>query len=349
MAVQVAILGFAHGHVNTYCKEWKDHPEYGITAVAGWDHDVERGERQSVAFCPSLDELLARTDIQAVIIGSETSLHADMVERAAKAGKAIVLQKPIALTLAEADRIVNAVNTYAVPFTMAWQMRVDPQNNEIIDLLRQGDLGKVLSVRRRHALSTHTWAGFEDSWHTNPKYTRDIWADDAAHPIDWIYSIFGAPQSITAEIVTLLNPKIENDNGIAILRYPDGPLVEICCSFTCTAAISTTEIICEKGTIIQNFGDSPSSSAPRTESSYGLKWYQTEGNTWTVSKILSPDNQGKRIAGLAKPLADFLNGKRLPISTAEDGRESLRIVLATYVSSREGRRVTLDDPAILEV
>ena len=53
-----------------------------------------------------------------------------------------------------------------------------------------------------------------------------------------------------------------------------------------------------------------------------------------------------RIAGLAQPLADFLHGRRPPIATAEEGRDVLRMVLATYVSNDQGRRVTLDDPAI---
>ena len=55
------------------------------------------------------------------------------------------------------------------------------------------------------------------------------------------------------------------------------------------------------------------------------------------------------IAGLAGPLADFFHGRRPPIATAAEGRTALRMVLACYVSSREGRRVRLDDPAVGQV
>ena len=72
-------------------------------------------------------QLLADPGIEAVVVAAETSLHASLVVAAA-AGKKIVLQKPMALTLAEGERIVSAVERAGVPFTLAWQMRVDPQN-----------------------------------------------------------------------------------------------------------------------------------------------------------------------------------------------------------------------------
>ncbi len=56
-----------------------------------------------------------------------------------------------------------------------------------------------------------------------------------------------------------------------------------------------------------------------------------------------------RIAGLAEAFSGFLHGRRGPVATAEEGRLSLRMVLACYVATREGRRVRLDDPAIAYV
>lgn len=351
--MKVGILGFAHGHVNGYCEEWARHPEYGVSVAAGWDHDPKRLQEACARFDLDAHEgvgsLLDRTDIQAVVIASETSLHAELVELAASKGKAIVLQKPIALTDAEAERIVEAVKRFEVPFTMAWQMRVDPQNMQMKELLESGELGKVFSVRRRHGLGVGLHADFANSWHVDPKYNRDIWADDSSHPIDFLHWLLGEPESVTAEVESLYNPSIPMDNGVAIFRYPGGPLAEVNCSFTCTAAENSTEIVCERGTIVQNFGDAVSCNAPRPEGAPGLKWLLSGAGEWTVSPIATPDNHFIRIKGLAEPLADFLHGARGPIATAEEGRISLRMVLSTYVSSREGRRVSLNDPAICEV
>jgi predicted dehydrogenase len=349
MAVKAGILGFAHGHVNSYLAKWKAQPEMGVDVVAGWDHDDRRlkdaAEKFGLKPYETAEALIADPAVQAVVIPVETSMHADMVELAAAAGKAIVVQKPLALTMAQGERIVAAVNKYGVPFTMAWQMRVDRQNNIMKDMIKNETLGKTLTVRRRHGLSTHLGDWFVNAWHNVPEYNRDIWADDSAHPIDWINDLFGAPESVTAELVTLANDKIPNNNGIAIFRYPGGPLVEVCCSFTCVAAVCDTEIVCEEGVIIHNFGDAPScNNKPKDET--GLKWYSESEKKWIYSDTPSPGNHGERIAALAAPLADFLNGKREPICTAEEALLSLRMVLATYVSSAEGRRVKLDDPAV---
>ena len=350
MTVHVGILGFAHGHVHAYCEEWNRDPEHAIRVAAGWDHDAKRLAAAETAYglraYGDAGELLAHPDLQAVVIAAETALHADLAERAAAAGKAVILQKPMALTLAEADRIVAAVHRHGVPFTMAWQMRVDPQNIKMKELIASGDFGRVFMVRRRHGLPMGLNPDFAESWHVRPEWNRDIWADDASHPIDFIHWLLGEPESVTAEIESLYNPRIPMDNGVALFRYPDGRLAEVCCSFTCTAAENTTEIVCERGTIVQNYGDVPSCNVPRPADATGLKWYRSDAKAWTYSDMASPAHHALRIRGLAKPLAEFLHGRRPPIATADEGRTSLRMLLACYVSDREGRRTALSEEAV---
>jgi len=349
-AKRLGLLGMAHGHAHMYAAAWARHPELGVVIDTAWDHDADR--LASVAgrfgFSPSasVGELLRNPKLDAVLIAAETALHADLVEQAAAAGKPVILQKPLALTRAEADRMVTAVDRTGIPFTLAWQMRVDPQNLAIRELLAAEAIGRLFLVRRRHSLNFNLDPKAAESWHTQPRWNRDLWADDAAHPFDFIYWLFGMPDTVTAELRTLHNPAAGLDNGIAILSYPDGPLVEIACSFTNHAAENTVEMAGAKGTLIQNFGDGPSCAAPRPDNVPGLKWYTADTRQWTVSPIPSPRSQAERIAGLAGPLADWLHGRRPALATAAEGRDVLRLILATYISTREGRRVALDDPAI---
>lgn len=347
--INVGVLGFAHGHVGMYCNQWKQNPALEMNLVAGWDHDPARLKKNSDNFgiqgYADLDEFLARPDMPAVVIGVETSMHTDVVEKAAAAGKMIGLQKPLALTMPQADHIVAAVQRHGVPFTMAWQMRADPQNIEIKEILQSGVLGKIFMVRRRHGLPSQLW-DIPSMWHFNAELNRDIWADDTAHPVDFLHWLLGVPETVTAEISSLLNPLAPNDNGIIIYRYADGMLAEVVSSFTCVAAENTVEVIGEKGSIIQNYGDVPSCNVPRPAGAVGQKWYTLDKKDWTPSAIPSPNTHGARIAALSKSLSDFFHGRSGPVSTAEEARTSLRMVLATYVSTREGRRVRLDDPAI---
>ena len=150
--MKVGILGFAHAHVNAYCTQWRQRGELAVEPTAGWDRDDVRLDRaveqHGVEPYASAKELLAG-DVEAVVVASETSLHAELVGQAA-AGKAVILQKPMDLTLEDADRITAAVDAAAVPFIMAWQMRVDPENLQIKALLDAGALGRIYQIRRRH-------------------------------------------------------------------------------------------------------------------------------------------------------------------------------------------------------
>jgi len=330
MEVRTGILGFAHGHVGMYCNRWREQPELGVKVVAGWDHDAARAESSCSGFGidnePSAEALVSRSDISAVVIAAETSMHADLVELAAAAGKAIVLQKPMALEMDEADRIVAAVNKAGVPFTMAWQMRVDPHNVKAKSLLESGEFGRVFMVRRRHCLGTQFMPNFEQMWHVQPELNRDIFADDAAHPIDFLYWLLGKPVSVYAEMGTLL------------FRYKDGSFGEVSCTFVAVAGENTLEIVCEHGVIIGNYGDGPSNFV-MPPGGVQLKWYLHKEGKWTHSDLPDIPGQGHRIAGLSEPLADFLHGKRPPIATAEEGRDVLRLVLACYESVDKGCKV----------
>ena len=349
--IGIGILGFAHGHVGMYCARWRERPEMGVKVVAGWDHDADRAEGNCASFgierAESVESLLSRPDIGAVVIASETSMHADLVEQAAAAGKAIILQKPIALTMEQADRIVEAVKRAGVAFTMAWQMRADPHNVQAKSLLESGDFGRVFQVRRRHCLTTQNMKDFDKTWHVKPEFNRDIFADDAAHPVDFIYWLLGMPSSVFAEMGTLLNPAIPNDNAIAVFRYSDGRFAEVSCSFVAVAGENTLEVICENGVIIGNYGDAPSNGV-RPPGAPQLKWW-LQGSGWTVSDVPEIMGQGERIAGLAGPLAEFLHGKRPAIATAEEGRDVLGLVLACYGSAEQGKRIKIVERVALSV
>lgn len=349
--IRVGILGFAHGHINAIATQWREHPEYGVETVFGWDHDAQRREDSCADFgltaCETVEALLAK-DIEAVVITSETCYHAELVEKAAAAKKNIILYKPMALTMAEADRIVKAVEENGVRFTMAWQMRTDPQNQKIRELIQTKALGEVCLYRRRHALPTHIWADFENTWHASAQHNRDIFADDSSHPIDMMQWLFGMPETVSCEMSTMVNPKIPNDNAVALFKYANGLIAEISCCFTCSASEITTEVYCSNGTIQQYFGDNPGTRLPRTEGMVGLKWFKEGDADWTDSGIPSPAAHGARLGWQAEPLANFLAGGE-SVCTAEEGRNGLKMVLACYVSAREGRRVSVQDPAIYEI
>ena len=157
------------------------------------------------------------------------------------------------------------------------------------------------------------------------------------------------PETVSCEMATMVDPKVVNDNGVALFRYEDGMIAEISCSFTTCASEITTEVYCCGGSIQQYYGDATSTGLPRPAGQPGLKWFVSGEKDWTDSGIPSPAAHFERIKGQALPFARFLKGEIPTICSAEEGRNSLRLVLACFLSAREGTRVSVWDDRIYEI
>jgi predicted dehydrogenase len=343
--LRLGVVSFAHGHVNAYVETIKDFDD--ATVVAGWDADTQRGETQcakyGLQFERDLDALLKREDIDAVFVTSPTNKHAEHVIAAAQAGKHVLLQKPMALTLADCDAIIDAVQHYNIQFSLCYQMRCDPVNQKIKTLLDEGAVGKVAMVKRRHAINALLMPSFayKGNWHIDAEQNMGMFMDDASHAADWFLWLLGRPKSVIAEIDNVVTDVAPDDNGIAVFRFGKGEMGLLVNSSTQLAAEATTEIYGDRGVIVQNYGDAPASWLPRPQGATALKLFRAGGTDWQRFDFPADTPHGNRIRAVARPAVDFLLGKRGPIATAEEGRICIEMILAAYQSSREGRRVAI--------
>jgi predicted dehydrogenase len=316
--------------------------------VACWDDNEERGQRNASAFgmtyYPDVESVLKNPEVECVMIASETNKHADLCIRAAQAGKAILLQKPMALSLADCDRVIEAVEKAGVWFSMAYQMRHDPQNIHMKRLVEVGAVGRVGIVRRRHCIGvlfSDAFVNGPSRWHITREANRGMWMDDASHPCDWLYWMFGKPKTVIAEVDNVLTNVAPDDAGFAIFRYDNGMMADIHNASITHAGENTTEIYGDKGVIIQNHGDGPSCGI-KPPQPIGVKLYQSDRAElgWQDQGLPVPGGHGERIMGVARPFVDALKAGK-PMCTAQEGRVSVEMVLAAYEASETGRRVTL--------
>lgn len=343
--IGIGVLSFAHGHVATYVQVMKDFPD--VKLVAAYDDNEERGksvcEAVSMTYTSRVDEVLNNSSIQAVMIGSETSRHAELCIAAAQAGKHILCQKPMAMSLTECDRMMAAVDKAGVRFAMAFQMRHDPANIKIREIVQSGQLGNIAVVRRRHCIPCLLDPNFVNGptrWHTQAETNIGMFADDAAHPADWFHWIFGKPVSVIAEIDNVITRIAPDDNGVAVYRFAKGEMGILFNSSTVRAAENTTEIYGDKGVLIHNYGDAPSCAVPKCPEGPALKVFRYDTNAWDVIDLPVPPDQGKRIQAVPRPWIDALLNDTPFAATAHDGRIALEMVLGAYQAAKEGRRVT---------
>jgi predicted dehydrogenase len=344
--VGLGVISFAHGHANVYCQVMKGFDD--VRLVSAWDDNPERGaaaaRNAGMAFCATPEEVLNDPQVDAVIITCETNRHADFVERAAAAGKHILLQKPMATTLADCDRIITAVKNSGVKFSMGFQMRHDPVNQKMRELIHSGAIGKIAVLRRRHSIGVLLDPGFVNGpskWHMDPVANVGMFFDDAAHATDWFYWMLGQPTSVMAQIGNIVTHVAPDDNGVAIFRFADGVIGELLNSSTTVAAVSTTEIYGSEGTIIQDHGDLVSTNVPRPGAPAALRMLRKGDTQWTEFDLTIPKSHAERLANVPRPFIDYVRGLTDQTISAEEGRISTEMLVGAYRSSAEGRLIEL--------
>lgn len=341
----IGVLSFAHGHISTYCRRYVQDED--VELVSAWDDNVERGQAAAESFgmrySPHVEDVLQNPQVEAVLIGSETNRHAELVQAAAAAGKHILLQKPMALTLSDCDQIIDAVDRAGVQFMLAYQMRHDPANQRMKQLLDEGALGQVNLLRRRHAINVLFNRNFitgPSRWHLDPEKNMGMFMDDASHAADFIYWFMGRPSSVMAEIDNTLTDVAPDDTGVAIYRFPNRAMAILVNSSVTLAGENTTEIYGDQGVLIQNHGDVPSTNHKLLPGATALKYFGRDQAAWQDLSTPIPAQHGERIAGVARPFIDCVRHGYQPPVNARDGRVSVEMILAAYRSARTGQRVS---------
>jgi predicted dehydrogenase len=223
--IRVAILGFWHVHAADYAAEALAHP--GMEIVGAWDDDATRGRTRAaeldVAFHDSLDDLLARPDVDGVIVTTATNAHPDVITAAAKAGKHVFTEKVLALTPAEARRIVETVDASNVKLTVSLPRLADGYTIAIRDVLASGRLGDVTEVRCRLAHDGAVGDGWLPAQFFDPvEAGGGALVDLGCHPL-YLTRLFlgGMPETVSAVYGHVTGRAVE-DNAVVTMRHASG-------------------------------------------------------------------------------------------------------------------------------
>jgi myo-inositol 2-dehydrogenase/D-chiro-inositol 1-dehydrogenase len=167
--------------------------------VAGYDPYEPHRDRlcQEVGAAPaaSLDELLARPDVDAVLVASPNFLHVEHVLAAAAAGKHVFCEKPMALTVADCDAMIAACERAGLKLMVGQSTRLLPSMLKLRALVASGELGKPW-----HGFSRYWFTGFKqrDSgvWHVERARCGGLFFQMAIHHIDLFHAVFGPARRV---------------------------------------------------------------------------------------------------------------------------------------------------------
>lgn len=221
--IRVAVLGAGRMGL-THLRTLRAIPGVHVAVVADPDpHAAERGREIGGAARATTDVVgaIRAPDVDAVIIVTPTDTHAPLIEQAARAGKAIWCEKPIALTLAETERVVRLLDASRVPFQIGFMRRFDPGYAAAKRKIESGALGAIETFR---ALS-------RDTYLPKPEFLASSggsFLDMAIHDFDLARFLVGEVREVQAWGAVLIDEAFraagDVDTAVTLLRFESGAL-----------------------------------------------------------------------------------------------------------------------------
>ena len=199
---------------------------------------------------------LARPDVDAVYVATPNDAHLGPVRAAAAAGKAVLCEKPMARTLAEAEALAAAVRAAGVLYATAFDQRFHPAHAALRRLVAEGALGTVTAVRIRYAC----WTGpdwtpdgrdhdtLEEAraanWRADPaRAGGGAFIDLAPHGLDLTQAILGEPLvDVAALLQRRVHPYAVDDGGALVGRTAAGALLSLSVAYNCPDAFPRREL-----------------------------------------------------------------------------------------------------------
>lgn len=304
-------------------------PEARLVAVHDANAALARrvADELGVLACASVDELLSRDDVRCVLIASPSRFHAEQAVAAARAGKDVLLEKPIAHSLADADRVIAAAREAGVRLQVGFQRRYDAAYADAYQLVRSGSLGEPLFYRGTNRDRD------APSGAPGTLAREDILIESAIHDLDGAPWLVGDEvREVRATLATLGDATRAPCPNLALvtLAFARGAVADIEALRGARYGYDIRhELVCAEGALL--IGD----------------------DRRTRARVLTPaGGEHDLAAGWLERFADayvaeardFALGaleRRPPSVTGADGRAALAIALAARDAAERGRAVEL--------
>lgn len=303
-----------------------------IVGVFDVNHKVARDMSRSLSapFFEKYEELIAQKELEAVLISTPHYLHVSQAIQAAHAGKHVMVEKPLANNLKEAEAIIAACEMYHVALTVNYSFRYLPKIRKAWELVQEGALGDITGcqILAHQFKDPGYWTGARsnspDDWRgSREKSGGGLLIMTTCHAIDYVYYITGLRATRVFSEYGTLNSSAEVEDSISLTcRFENGAIGNLSASSIMRGVEQSEERIWgTKGTIILN--------------QEGLQFYSTRpvdnkrpGKLYKLKKF--PD-----VSWTQEWVRDFVKAVRegkTPTISAREGWENLAFITSAYES-----------------
>jgi UDP-N-acetyl-2-amino-2-deoxyglucuronate dehydrogenase len=281
--------------------------------------------------------MLKESKADVVTIATPSGLHAEQGVAAAQAGKHVVMEKPMAISLTGADALVQATDRAGVQLFVVKQNRLNPPIQLLKRAVDRNRFGRIYM-----ASCTVHWARPQEyydqaPWRGTWEFDGGAFMNQASHYVDLIQWLMGPVESVMAKTATLARRIETEDSGVAILKFRSGALGSI--QVTMLAYPRNLEgsitVLGEKGSV--KIGG----TAVNKVETWQFAEYDDDDKRVMTADTNPPSVYGLGHEGYYRNVLAVLRGEAKPDTDGRAGRKSLELILGIYESAKTGREVPL--------
>lgn len=346
MSVKIGIIGCGKiaqvRHIPEY-EANKDAELYGFYDI-NQDRTRELAEKHHCKAFASYEELLADPQIEAVSVCVANHAHAKISIAALKAGKHVLCEKPMAVTLEECEAMVKAARESGRYLMIGQNQRLAKAHIKAKEMIAEGAIGKVLTFRTTFGHGgPETWSvdSGKDVWFFDKnKAAMGAMADLGIHKTDLIQYITGQKVIETQAVLTTLDKRNGSgeligvdDNAICIYKMDGGAIGTMTASWTYYGEEDNTTIIYGTKGILRLYDD------PQ----YSVQMVAADGTITNleIDQIQTNDNQTS--SGVIDLFMESVAGNTPPEISGESVLHAMRAVFASIESSKQGKLIRIKE------
>ena len=310
-----------------------------VTAVCDSDADRARtaGEELGVPYYASFDDLLAKSDCDVVAICTPSGVHAAQGAAAARAGKHVVTEKPMAISLRQADDLVKACDDAGVHLFVVKQNRLNPPIQLLKRAVDKGRFGRIylanVTVRWQRPQEYYDAEPWRGTW----EFDGGAIMNQASHYVDLIQWLVGPVESVLAKTATQARRIEAEDSGIGILKFRSGALgvIEVNVLTYPRNLEGSITILGERGSV--KIGG----TAVNKVEHWLFADYDDDDKRVETANTNPPSVYGFGHEGYYRNVLAVLRGDAKPETDGRAGRKSLELILGIYESAKTGCEVPI--------
>jgi UDP-N-acetyl-2-amino-2-deoxyglucuronate dehydrogenase len=317
------------------------HKVEGLRLSAVCDVAEERartvGEEQGVPWFTDYAEMLKSAKAGVVTICTPSGLHSAQGIAAARAGKHVITEKPMSITLEQADALVQACDAAGVSLFVVKQNRLNPSVQLLKRAVDKGRFGRIYlantTVRWNRPQEYYDSAPWRGTW----EFDGGAFMNQASHYVDLIQWLVGPVESVVAKTATQ-GRKIEaEDSGVAVLKFRNGAIgvIEVNVLTYPRNWEGSIAIVGERGSA--KIGG----TAVNKVEHWSFADYDDDDKLIESVATYPASVYGFGHEGYYRNVLSVLRGEAQPETDGRAGRKSLELILGIYESAKTGRDVPL--------